>query len=66
MKEGYWSYKDMMIQVEDCIDCLKALHGDRYEYLFLFYHSNGHDQMSDDALSTNSIQKNWGGGINHS
>ena len=25
MNEGYWTYEDMILQVEDCIDCLKAL-----------------------------------------
>ena len=45
----------MIIQVDDCIDCLKALYSDKYDYLFLFDHSNSHDRMSDDALSLNLI-----------
>ena len=61
MHEGYWSYEDMIIQVEDCVDCLKALHGDTYDYMFLFDHSNGHDRLSPDALSPTLIRKEFGG-----
>ena len=61
MKDGYWTYEDMIVQVEDCIDCLKAIHGNAYEYLFLFDHSNGHDRLSPNALSASAIQKGFGG-----
>ena len=55
--EGYWSYEDMIVQVEDCLDCLIAIHHDKYQYLLLFDHSNGHDQISDDALTISGIRK---------
>ena len=29
--EGYWTYDDMIVQVEDCIDCLKVVHKDKYQ-----------------------------------
>ena len=32
-KEGYWNYENMVLQLEDCIDCLKCLYPD-HEYLF--------------------------------
>ena len=35
-KDGYWSYEDMVIQLEDCVDVLKALNGGKYDYCFLF------------------------------
>ena len=60
-REGYWSYEDMILQVEDCVDCFWALHGGKYNYLFIFDHSNGHDCMASDALSVLSICKNDGG-----
>ena len=41
--EGYWSYEDMILQLEDCIDVLHALFGNEYNFLFPFDHSNGHD-----------------------
>ena len=59
--EGYWTYKDMIIQVEDCIDCLKAIHKDKFQYLFLFDHSNGHDRAPPDALKADAIRRNYGG-----
>ena len=54
--EGYWTYEDMVVQVEDCIDCLKVVHQDKYQYLFLFDHSNGHDRCAPDALKADSIR----------
>ena len=55
--EGYWCYEDMIVQVEDCIDCLRALNGVRYEYMFLFDHSNGYDRVCPDALNAMAISK---------
>ena len=59
--EGYWTYDDMIMQVEDCIDCLKVINEDKYQYLFLFDHSNGHDRAAPDALKAELIRKNYGG-----
>ena len=43
-REGYWSYEHMVIQLEDCIDCLKVL-CPQYEFVFLLDHSCGHDHQ---------------------
>ena len=59
--EGYWSYDNMIIQAEDCIDCLKSMFEDRYEYTFLFDHSNGHDRMRPDGLNARRVSKQFGG-----
>jgi hypothetical protein len=40
--EGYWSYEHMVLQLEDCVDCLQVL-APQFDYLFLFDHSCGHD-----------------------
>jgi hypothetical protein len=40
----YWCYEHMVLQLEDYIDILQALHGELYEYVFLFDHSCGHDR----------------------
>ena len=45
----------------ESIDCLKAVHGDTYKFLFLFDHSNGHDRNAPDALNSNAICKTFGG-----
>ena len=59
--EGYWTYENMILQVEDCIDCLRAVNDDKFQYLFLFDHSNGHDRSAPDALKVDAIRKNYGG-----
>lgn len=48
--EGYWNSSAMAIQIEDCVDCLKVLLGDEYDFLFLFDHSSGHDKKRAGAL----------------
>jgi len=35
LNEGYWCYKQMILQLEDCLDVLKTLHP-QYGFLFLF------------------------------
>ena len=51
----------MILQLEDCINCLKTIHGEKYDFLFLFDHSNGHDHVATDALNANLIRKNFAG-----
>jgi hypothetical protein len=58
--EGYWSYEDMIIQLEDCVDCLLTLFP-QFDYYFMFDHSNGHDRMRPDGLSSTKCNKNFGG-----
>ena len=36
MDEYDWSYEDMVLQLEDAVDCLKVVVGDAYIYMFLF------------------------------
>ena len=60
-KDGYWTYEDMVLQLEDCVDVLKALNGDKYDYCFLFDHSNGHDRLRPDGLNVSNISKYYGG-----
>ena len=40
--KGYWTGNHMILQVEDCIDCLRVLFTDQYDFAFLFDHSSGH------------------------
>ncbi len=40
---GYWTYQKMVCKLDNCVDVLKVLQGDRYDFMFLFYHSCGHD-----------------------
>ena len=59
--QGYWNYSHMVIQFEDCIDCLKAIYADQFEYLFYFDHSSGHDKLRSDGLNKNTMNKGYGG-----
>ena len=56
-KDGYWSYEDMVIQLEDCVDVLKAFNGEKFGYCFLFDHSNSHDGQRPDGLNVNKVIK---------
>jgi hypothetical protein len=58
--DGYWTYDCMVMQMEDCIDCLQTLYPS-FDICFLFDHSNGHDRLQPDGLNSNRINKNFGG-----
>ena len=60
-KDGYWSYEDMVLQLEDCVDVLRAINGYKFDYCFLFDHSNGHDRQRPDGLNINKVSKYYGG-----
>ena len=49
--KGYWTGNHMILQVEDCIDCLCVLFADLYDYTFLFDHSSGHAKKRVGGLS---------------
>ena len=52
----------MVLQIEDCVDCLNILHPD-HSYGFELDHSSGHNMERPDGLSTTSgvINMGWGG-----
>ena len=58
--EGYWTYDRMVLQMEDCIDCLSVLYPS-FDIVLLFDHSNGHDRMQPDGLSVSKIGIKYGG-----
>ena len=58
--DGYWSYKSMVLQMEDCIDCLKFLFPE-FDFLFLVDHSNSHNHLQPDGLNINKINIYHGG-----
>ena len=33
-ERGYWTGNHMILQVEDCIDCLRIMYNDQYRYVF--------------------------------
>ena len=58
--EGYWTYNHMVLQLEDCIDCLQVVHPE-FEYVFLFDHSSGHAKKRKDGLDGGSMLRGYGG-----
>ena len=50
----------MVLQLEDCIDCMKILHPD-YQCVFLFDHSSGHFRKRKNGLDTSSMRKYYAG-----
>jgi hypothetical protein len=53
---GYWSYESMVLQLKDCVDCLKEFYP-TFDFIFLFDHSNGHDRMKPDGLNYRRVRK---------
>ena len=59
-KDGYWTYKHMVLQIEDCVDCMQFLYP-HLDCRFELDHSSGHNAERIDGLSTTSINLSWGG-----
>ena len=59
----YWTSNHMTIQTEDCIDCLKVLYDDKYDFVFLFDHSSGHAKKRLGGLDVKQMNRGWGGAI---
>jgi len=58
--EEYCTYDHMVLQLDDCVDCLKCLHPE-FDYLFLFDHSCGHDRQREDSLNAENMSEVFGG-----
>jgi hypothetical protein len=50
----------MVLQVEDCIDCLKVLYPE-IKFILLLDHSCGHDRQREDGLNVKKMTKSFGG-----
>ena len=59
-KEGYWTGNHMIVQFEDCIDCLKVVYGEDYDFVFLFDHSSGHEKRVN-GLDSEKMNSGHGG-----
>jgi len=59
--KGYWTGNHMILQVEDCIDCLRILFPNQYDFAFLFDHSSGHAKKRVGGLSVSAMNKGFGG-----
>ena len=53
-------YQHMVLQLEDCIDCLKVLYP-QFDFLFLFDHSCRYNRQKEDGLNVENMNKEFGG-----
>jgi hypothetical protein len=58
--EGCWVCKHMVLQLEDCVDCLKVLHR-KHDFIFMLDHLCGHDRQREDGLNSENVNKSYGG-----
>ena len=47
---GYWTGNHMIVQLEDCIDCLEVVYGDNHGFVFMFDHISGHVKQRNNGL----------------
>ena len=67
-RDGYWGYNQMVIQMEDCIDCLVVLfphptmpNRTKFIPVFEYDHSSGHSSVRPDGLNVHSMSAGYGG-----
>jgi hypothetical protein len=58
--EGYWGYNHMVLQLEDCVDCLKVVYP-HLDFVFLFQHSSGHSKKRRGGLDAGQMNTGFGG-----
>ena len=63
--EGYWTGNHMIVQLEDCIDCLQVMYGEEYDFVFMFDHSSGHAKKRYHGLDGENNNVKQGGILQH-
>ena len=58
-KDGCWIYRHMILQIEDCIDCLRIIYP-QYNYEFEIDHPPGHNTERINGFSANAMNLGWG------
>ena len=58
--EGYLTYDQTLLQIEDCVDILKSLHPG-IDFIFLFDNSCGNDRRREDGLNVTKTNNEYGG-----
>ena len=53
--DGYWTGNHMILQFEDCIDCLRVLYAEQYDFVFLFDHSSGHAKKQENGEDASAM-----------
>ena len=58
--EGYWDYNHMILQMEDCMDCLSSMYNE-FDVVFLMDHSSGHAKKRVNGLDAQQMNVEYGG-----
>ena len=58
-KQGYWIYDHLVLQMKDCLDCLKVMYPYFY-FVFLFDHSFGNERAREGRLKESIMRKYLG------
>ena len=58
--DGYWNYSYLVMQFEDCVDCLKYLYPE-YDLCFFLDHSSGHAKKRTNGLDVSLMKKGYAG-----
>jgi hypothetical protein len=56
--EGWWDFNQMVLQLEDCVDCLKTLYP-AINFIFLFEHSSRHMKKRTGGLNASAMNKGF-------
>ena len=63
MREGYWNFHHMALQIEDMFDVLAVIYP-HCDYVLLMDQSSGHGRSVKDALDASSMNVKYGGDSN--
>jgi hypothetical protein len=58
--EGCWGCNHMVLQLEDCVDCLKVACPE-FDFVFSFDHSSGHSKKRQGGLDAVNMNSGFGG-----
>ncbi len=62
-RNGYWTGNHMILQTKDCIDFLREIFDEQYEFVFLYDHSSGHAKKRVGGLDAKNMNTGFGGEI---
>ena len=61
-EEGFWTYQHTVVQLEDCIDCVRVLLPE-FDHVFLFDSSSGHRKKREGGLDATHMNNGYGGAV---
>ena len=59
-EEGFWTYQYTVMQLEDCIDCVRVLLPE-FDHVFLFDSLSSHQKKREQGLDASAMNNGYGG-----